>query len=110
MLKLKLTIFLSVLHIILIGGIKIGLTPELILHAEEETILLEVVNSLADATPLQYILGETTFLGLILKVRPGVLIPRPETEELVSWVWMNKTIPQKRLLIYVVVLGASLAC
>ena len=40
-------------------GIKIGLTPELILHAEEETILLEVLNSLADATPLQYILGET---------------------------------------------------
>ena len=67
-------------------GIKIGLTPELILHAEEETILLEVLNSLADATPLQYILGETTFHGLILKVRPGVLIPRPETEELVSWV------------------------
>ena len=36
--------------------------------------------------PPKYILGETTFLGLILKVSPGVLILRPETEELVSWV------------------------
>ena len=76
----------SIAHYFNWEGIKIGLTPELILHAEEEAILVEVVNSLADATPLQYILGETTFLGLILKVSPGVLIPRPETEELVSWV------------------------
>ena len=87
-------------------GIKIGLTPELILHAEEETILLEVLNSLADATPLQYILGETTFHGLILKVRPGVLFQDQKRKNSFHGSWMNKTIPQKRLLIYVVVLGA----
>jgi len=34
--------------------------------------------------PLQYILGETTFMGLALEVGPGVLIPRPETELLVE--------------------------
>ena len=34
--------------------------------------------------PLQYLLGETEFFGIRLRLKPGVLIPRPETEILVS--------------------------
>ena len=39
----------------------------------------------ANGVPLAYVVGEQTFCGLQLLVTPAVLIPRPETEELVQW-------------------------
>jgi release factor glutamine methyltransferase len=51
-----------------------------------ENIILRLKN----AEPIQYILGETEFYGLKLKVNPSVLIPRPETEELVDWIVQSK--------------------
>lgn len=46
--------------------------------------LLEVLSSLKKAKPIQYILGYTWFMGMKLTVDQAVLIPRPETEELVQ--------------------------
>src|SRR3989339_895382 len=48
--------------------------------------LESAAQQIAAARPLQYILGYQEFLGLKISVEEGVLIPRPETEELVSWV------------------------
>lgn len=45
-----------------------------------------IVDRLILGEPIQYITGEARFHGMDLKVRPGVLIPRPETEELVDWI------------------------
>lgn len=53
---------------------------------EERADLENIVNRLVQSEPVQYVLGQASFCGLTLEVGPGVLIPRPETEELVEWI------------------------
>lgn len=57
-----------------------------IFPAPLEDKLHNIVERVLDDEPIQYVLERTEFYGLPLAVRPGVLIPRQETEELVHWI------------------------
>ncbi len=64
---------------------KIKAFPELEIAEEQAKIIGNILARLKTGEPIQYILGHTEFYGLPFKVNPSILIPRPETEELVEW-------------------------
>ena len=62
---------------------KILLAEEIDLNESNQTLFLSTLERLKTQEPIQYVLGKTTFMDLEFKVNSSVLIPRPETEELV---------------------------
>ena len=63
---------------------KILLADEIDLNESNQTLFLNALRRLKTNEPIQYVLGKTTFMDLEFKVNSSVLIPRPETEELVK--------------------------
>lgn len=78
--------YLLIEHFLNLERFILALRPDLILSKEEEKPLFEALAQLKLNRPVQYILGKTTFMDFDLCVDEHVLIPRPETEELVRWI------------------------
>ena len=63
---------------------KILLADEIDLNESNQNLFSSALERLKTHEPIQYVLGKTNFMDLEFKVNSSVLIPRPETEELVD--------------------------
>ena len=63
---------------------KILFANEIDLDKSNQTLFLSALERLKTHEPIQYVLGKTSFMDMEFKVNSSVLIPRPETEELVT--------------------------
>jgi release factor glutamine methyltransferase len=66
--------------------IDLALNPDLTISDDEVQLWNTILEQLKKEIPIQYLLGKTSFYGLEFAVNSNVLIPRPETEELVEWI------------------------
>ena len=66
--------------------IDVSLKSETLISPKTFEYFESIISRLLTYEPIQYILGTTSFFGLEFKVGSNVLIPRPETEELVAWI------------------------
>ena len=72
-------------HYLGFGRFILALQPQYTLTKEEEEPLFEALSRLVNEEPVQYIIGTEHFFGLDFQVDSNVLIPRPETEDLIRW-------------------------
>lgn len=71
--------------------IDLALNPDLIFNDENINYWTSITENLKQEIPIQYLLGKTSFYGFEFEVNHNVLIPRPETEELVDWIIKSQT-------------------
>lgn len=82
-------VFLLFEHLLQLSKTQILVNQIINISPGTQLALDNALIRLKNQEPIQYIIGQTEFYGFPFQVKPGVLIPRPETEELVDWIIQN---------------------
>jgi release factor glutamine methyltransferase len=90
--------------------IDLALHPDLQFSLEEIAVWNLILEQLKLEIPIQYLLGKTSFYGLDFEVNENVLIPRPETEELVDWIISNTLKSRRSSSIKILDIGTGSGC
>ena len=90
--------------------IDLALNHELTFSDADLAIWGGFLYELKKEVPIQYLLGKTNFYGLDFEVNENVLIPRPETEELVGWIINENKKEEKSKKIKVLDIGTGSGC
>jgi release factor glutamine methyltransferase len=90
--------------------IDLALNPDLSLSEEQLNQWNAYLVQLKLEIPVQYVLGKTNFFGLDFEVNPAVLIPRPETEELVDWIIESQKESSKDQNLRIIDIGTGSGC
>jgi release factor glutamine methyltransferase len=78
--------YLVIDHYLGLERFVLAMQPNLVVSKENEDPLFNALSQLKQERPIQHILGKAHFCELEFRVDENVLIPRPETEELVYWI------------------------
>jgi release factor glutamine methyltransferase len=90
--------------------IDLALHPDLAFSEEEIVVWNSILEQLQQEIPIQYLLGKTSFYGLEFEVNENVLIPRPETEELVDWILESQKSKVKSQNVKILDIGTGSGC
>jgi release factor glutamine methyltransferase len=90
--------------------IDLALNHELTFSEDDFVVWDSLLAQLKQEVPIQYLLGKTNFYGLDFEVNENVLIPRPETEELVEWIIKENATNDKAKKIRILDIGTGSGC
>lgn len=90
--------------------IDLALNHELNFSESDFVVWNSLLNQLKKEVPIQYLLGKTSFYGLDFEVNENVLIPRPETEELVEWIINENSKTDKTKKLRILDIGTGSGC
>lgn len=90
--------------------IDLALNHELNFLESDFVVWNSLLGQLKKEVPIQYLLGKASFYGLDFEVNENVLIPRPETEELVEWIINENSITDKTKKLKILDIGTGSGC
>ena len=105
----------SFLYIILenkhhLKRLDLALNIDLKFSVAEIQVWNTILEKLKLEIPIQYIIGTTSFFGLEFEVNENVLIPRPETEELVDWIIQKSEVRSQKSEVKILDIGTGSGC